>query len=230
MRGSDQHLIRGFPLFRGVPDGTFDSVTIRARIVDLPSSSTFLREGEKPEFLYVLLNGLVETFTEKAGALTTLAFVRPPTAFIVAAVWLDQVQLTSARTIAPSRILFVPAADVRAAMTQDPTFCQALGSELAARYRDVMKELKNQRTRSAAERLANWLLTEAQAEGSAEFEMPVSRGVLASRLGVTAEHLSRTFVALRDHGVLSDGRVIRLDLPRLTKFARPSVTFDQNDL
>lgn len=230
MRDSDRHLIRGFPLFRGVSDAVFDRVTRDAAIADVEPPQRLLTEGELPECLFVLLNGLVEAYTETAGRSTTLAFIRPPSAFIVAAVWLHQPQLTSVRVLTPSRILSIPVADVRDGLASDRAFCAALGDELAIRYRDIMKELKNQRTRSAMERLGNWLLNEARVAGSAEFDMPVGRGTLAARLGISPEHLSRAFAQLREHGVDSDGKVARIDLDRLTAFARPDPLIDGSDV
>jgi CRP/FNR family transcriptional activator FtrB len=230
MRESDRHLIRGFPLFRGVPDVVFESVMRDAVITDVDPPRRLLTEGELPQTLFVLLNGLVEAYTETGGRATTLAFIRPPSAFIVAAVWLNQPQLTSVKALARSRILAIPAADVQAALATDRAFCAALGDELAIRYRDIMKELKNQRTRSATERLANWLLAESRVAGAPGFELPVGRSTLAARLGISPEHLSRAFAQLREHGVESDGRLARIDREVLARFARPDPLIDGSDV
>jgi CRP/FNR family transcriptional activator FtrB len=230
MRESDTNLVRGFPLFRGVSDEVFSQVTADAQILEHPSGSMLLREGERPDFLFVLLNGLIETFAEDAGRTTTLAFIRPPASFIVAAVWMNQPQLTSARTLVPSRILTIPAPDVREALASDRDFCAAVGYEMAIRYRDVLKELKNQRMRTATERLANWLLTEAAVVGAPLFQLAIGKSTLAGRLGITGEHLSRAFVHLREYGVETDGRTIRLDPNRLASFARPNPLIDGSDV
>lgn len=229
MRSSDANLIRGFPIFRGVSDAVFEEVTADAVIADVPADQLLLREGERPEFLFVLLNGLVETFSQSAGKTTTLSFIRPPSAFIVAAIWLNQPQLNSARTLAVSRILTVPAVTVRAALGSDRGFCEAAGRELAIRYRDVFKELKNQRMRSATDRLANWLLTESQVAGSPEFQIQIGKSTLAGRIGISGEHLSRAFALLREHGVETDGKQMRIDTIKLTAFANPNPLIDGSD-
>lgn len=226
MRSSDADLIRGLPLFRGVSDALFDAVTAETAILDLPAGKALLSEGERPEFLFLLLNGLVETFSEDAGKTTTLSFLRPPAAFIVAAVWMDQPQLHSARTLARSRIVSVPANAIRAALASDRAFCEAAGRELAIRYRDVFKELKNQRLRNATDRLANWLLTESQVAGSSEFQIAVGKATLAARLGISSEHLSRAFAQLREYGVETDGKQMRIDAMKLTAFAKPNPLID----
>lgn len=230
MRASDEYLLRGFPLFRGVSDAVVDRLLDRSSVVDAQPGDVVLREGEKPESLFVLMNGLVETYASHEGETVTLAFVRPPVAFIMAAVLLDNVQLTSARVTTPSRLLVMPAAMVREAAAADLSFCAAANRELAMRYRDVLKDLKNHRMRSAVERLANWLLTESRFAGSSSFPLGVAKSVLAARLGMTSEHLSRAFGQLREYGVSFVREGVVIDPERLAAFAHPSALIDGTDL
>ncbi|MCP8939560.1 cyclic nucleotide-binding domain-containing protein [Alsobacter sp. SYSU M60028] len=230
MRASDAYLIKGFPLFRGISDAAFDRVTADAVISDVQPGTVLVREGEKPSSLFVLLGGLAEAFSESNGKRVIVTFLRPPAAFILAAVWLDQVQLNSVRTSMPSRVLSMSAQTVRDAIASDASFAAAAGYELAIRYRDVMKELKNQRLRSATERLANWLLTESRFAGMTSFTLGIGKAVLASRLGMTGEHLSRAFAQLREHGVEIAGNDVRIEPDRLAVFASPTPLIDGVDL
>jgi CRP/FNR family transcriptional activator FtrB len=129
-----------------------------------------------------------------------------------------------------SRFLVIPAEVVRETIASDKDFAAAVGLELAIRYRDVLKELKNQRIRSATERLANWLLVEAAVAGTDEFELEVSRALLAARLGMTGEHLSRAFTHLRESGVSIAGNMVKIDRSKLEVIARPSVLMDGTDI
>ena len=230
MRSSDAYLVRGFPIFRGVSDAVFESVTSRSQIRDAAEGEILLTEGELPQSLFVLLNGLVETYSSYGEKPVTLSFIRPPAAFIVAAVWMNQPQLTSARVTIASRLLVIPSDLVRQTIASDGGFAAAVGLELAIRYRDVLKELKNQRIRSATERLANWLLVEAAVAGSDEFDLEVGRALLAARLGMTGEHLSRAFAQLRECGVSIVGNKVRIDRGKLEVLARPSVLMDGTDI
>lgn len=230
MRSSDRHLIRGFPIFRGISDAAFDRLTERAAIRECESGEVLLAEGEAPDFLFVLLNGLAEAYSQHAGASATLAFYRPPSAFIVAAVWTGNVQLTSVRTVRASRVLALPAEDVRVCIAADAATAAAIGLELAIRYRDMVRELKNQRMRSATVRLANWLLAESKVAASPVFRLEVGKGLLAARLGMANEHLSRAFAQLREHGVSVAGQEVAIDRDRLAAFAQPGLLMDGYDL
>jgi len=230
MRSSDRRLVQGFPIFRGIADASFEALTRRAEIRDCEPGEILLTEGEPAAFLFVLLNGLAEAYSQHGDAHATLAFYRPPSAFIVAAVWTGHVQLTSVRTVRPSRVLSLPAEDVRAGIASDGAIAAAVGLELAIRYRDMVRELKSQRMRSATVRLANWLLTESKVAASPVFRLEVGKGLLAARLGMAGEHLSRAFAQLRDYGVTVSGQEVAIDPERLAAFAHPDVLMDGNDL
>jgi len=168
--------------------------------------------------------GLVETGASHAGRETTLSFVRPFGTFILAAVLEDQVYLQLARTLERSRVLLIPAAAIREAMLRDARFTTAIVGELATAYRNTVKELKNQKLRASAERLASWLLRQQAQQGAAgEVTIGVEKRVLAARLGMTPENLSRAFATLGPYGIAVQGRTVQLhDLAGLTKLAKPT--------
>src|SRR5690606_12636115 len=107
MRDADLARVKALPLFAGCSDATFRDVTAGAFLQRFPSGVTLLLEGDQVDFLYVLLDGLVElegTWNDKE---TTLAILRPVSTFILAAVVLDADALMSARTLERSDILMI---------------------------------------------------------------------------------------------------------------------------
>jgi CRP/FNR family transcriptional regulator, transcriptional activator FtrB len=125
----------------------------------------------------------------------------------------------------------MPADAVREAFRQDAAFARSLAMELAAAYRSVVKELKNQKLRSSLERLANWLLAQdAAGGGQGRVELLFDKKVLASRLGMVPEVLSRSFAALQPYRVrVTGGLIVLEDREALAKLARPSLTIDDPD-
>jgi CRP/FNR family transcriptional regulator, transcriptional activator FtrB len=187
-----------------------------------------IHEGDSADFLHVLVDGLVEIFTEQDGTEWGISLVEPVSTFILAAVVSDQPYLNSARTIQDSRILLIPAVRVRAVFDQDVKFARIVARELAFAYRGAVKKLKGYMARSSVERLANWILTEAQKKSSqANIVLPFDRGTLASHIGTTRENLSRSLAQLTEHGVRVRGREIVIDRQdMLQAFARPQRLID----
>lgn len=228
MRSENAAAIRQLELFKYARDDTFHALVETSFLQRFPRGVTLIRESEPADFLHVVVEGLVEMYATTDSRETTLEIIPPVGVFILAAVLNDQVYLQSARTLEPSNILMIPAEKVRLAMETDQAFMRAIVMELAGSYRRIIKDLKNQKLRTGAERLANWLLrAEADQGRQGAVEIPVEKRILASRLGMTPENLSRAFAALRSYGVKVDGS--RVEIPErdtLTDFAKPDPLVD----
>ena len=136
--------------------------------------------------------------------------------------------MKSARSLSPSRVLLIPAAAVRQYFSIDAGFARALAQELAYAYRGIVKELKNQKLRSSLERLANWLLAQdAQTRANGRFTLPFEKRILASRLGMAPEVLSRSFASLGPYQVVVRGSTVEIhDAAALRRLAKPTTTID----
>ncbi len=228
MRAKDIGDVRGLALFRGCSDTTFESLVRAGFLQRFPRGVRLIQENDPADFLYVVVDGLVEMLATNGGRETTLGFVRPMGTFVLAAVLSDQVHLQAARTLDSSRLLMIPAESIRSAMSGDPGFMSTVVSELTTGYRGIVKELKNQKLRTGVDRLANWLIqTNERQGGGGVVRIDVEKRVLASCLGMAPENLSRAFIALGRYGVeLSGSRVHLRQVQALTNFAQPNPLID----
>lgn len=228
VRESDCKLIRALPLFSAMSETNFEVLLNAAFLQRFPQRVTLITEGDLPDFLHIVVDGSVEMFSAHNGHETTIDIMRPVTTFILAAVIRDAVYLKSARTLAPAQILMIPAQTVRDVFGRDAAFARAIVNELAERYRSVVRSLKNEKLRTSAERLANWILQADAHQGhQRNIELTFDKRTLASRLGMTPENLSRNLALLAKYGVKSSGRDIAIEDPSaLEKFAKPNVLID----
>jgi CRP/FNR family transcriptional activator FtrB len=223
VRLSDVQSIRALPLFQQMSEQGFADMMAQSMLQRFPARADLIREGDLPDFLYIVVDGAVDLYATRDGEESTIDIVYPASSFILAAVMRDEPYLKSARTLTPSQILMIPSQVVRDAFNRDPAFARGIVDELAARYRAVTRVLKNDRMRSSTERLGNWLLGMARRSGSNEFELPLEKRKLASFLGMTPESYSRSIAALEKHGVRSHGSLITITDPAgLAEFAKPT--------
>jgi CRP/FNR family transcriptional activator FtrB len=228
MRDTDAEVVRALPLFSGMQQTHFQTLIGAGYLQRFPHGVVLVDEGQKPDFLHILVEGAVEFFSSSRGRETTLSFLTPPGAFILAAVVLDQLYLKSARTTESSMVVLIPAGAVREVFSKDTVFARAVVAELAMRYRSLAKDLKNQRLRSGLERLANWVLAHNEKIGCpGRFKLPMEKRALANLLGMRAEHLSRSLAELADLGVRVEGTEVTIvDFGALTEFAKPDPLID----
>ena len=220
--------LKNLPLFSEMKEESLASLLDAALLQQFPTGVILIHEGDHADFLHVLVDGLVEIFTEQSGGEWGISLVNPISTFILAAVVSDQPYLNSARTLADSRVLLIPAQRVREVFDQDVAFARIVARELALAYRASVKKLKGYMARSSVERVANWILTEAQKDSSqSNIVVPFDRGTLASHIGTTRENLSRSLALLTEHGVHIRGREIVIDRKeQLEAFARPQRFID----
>jgi CRP/FNR family transcriptional activator FtrB len=228
LRAHELVQLKALPLFSEMTPEGLESLLDAALVQQFPAGVMLIHEGAQADFLHVLLEGLVEIFSERNGIESGISFIKPVSTFILAAVVSDRPYLNSARTLVASRILLIPAPRVRAAFDRDVAFARIVAMELALAYRGSIKKLKGLMTRSSAERLANWILSEiCQKSDHGNIVIPFDRGTLAYHIGTTRENLSRNFSSLAEQGVRVRGRELVIeDMEKLRAFARPQKLID----
>lgn len=228
MRAHEILHVKSLPLFSEMAPQSFEGLVSAALLQQFPAGVVLIHEGQYADFLHVLLDGLVELFTVQNGAEWGISLVNPVSTFILAAVVGDLPYLNSARTLTESRVLLIPAQRVRAVFDEDVAFARVVAHELARAYRLSVKKMKSFMARSSIERLANWILSEAQKDPSgSRVALHFERAKLASHIGTTRENLSRNLTQLTEHGVRIRGREIVIDDKALLEaFARPQRFID----
>ncbi len=215
-------------LFDGCAQATIEELLAKARVQTYPPHVEIVREGDNADYLHVLLSGLVQVVAHDSGHETTISILQPPNAFIMAAVYLDRPYLQSARTLEASSVLLVNAEPLRRLAASDIALSSNVAHELALAYRMVAQELKNQKLRPGLQRLANWLVRRnVETGGDGRFAIPFDKKVLAAKLGMAPEVLSRSFATLAKYDVVVHGRDVEIrDMNALLRLAKPSPLMD----
>lgn len=228
MRSSEEDVIRSLSLFSGMSEDHLSVMLTGSFLQRFPATVVLFSENDLTDFLHVLIDGQVELFAAANGREGTMTLIKPVATFVLASALTDGAYQLSARTLESSKILMIPAKNVRAAMESDKDFAHKAVLELAGCYHGVVRAYKNLKLRTAVERLANYLLVQHRRQGGAgELTLPVEKRVLASMLGMSPENLSRALATLKPYGVAVDGAQVRLSTPAdLETLAKPAALID----
>jgi CRP/FNR family transcriptional activator FtrB len=223
MRPSDYELLKATPLYAALGDAIVAHLVRGAFVQGLPKGAVLFNQGDEAEFVHVVLAGRVAlTAEDRVGEPTVVEFFPAGEIFVAPAALLDLPYLVSARVIEDSRILMIPAESFRRALAAEHALALELAKTLARHWRLLVRQIKELKLKSASQRLGSYLLTLAPQRGAAaSIRLAEERQLLAARLGMTPESLSRAFVQLRPLGVTTRGRQVQIgNLAQLREHCR----------
>lgn len=220
-RPVDLAVVAALPLFSGLSPECLAHLIAYSGVARYGTNETIFHQGEDARHLHVLLDGQVGLVGGVSdGEETVVEILRPGEDFIAAAVLTARPYLMGARALQACCILEIPAERLRRDILSHAELAVAMLTSLANHFRNLVREVKDLKLMSAAQRLAVYLVGLApKCDGAVMVRLPYQKAIIAARIGVRAETLSRAFTALRDHGVTLDGMVVHIsDLERLSAF------------
>ena len=232
MKAQDLELLRELPMLRPLSEEQLARFIRGAYLQRFPKGTVLFEEGDDADFLHVLLEGSVELYaTAGASRSTVVDIVWPVDSFILAAALTATPSLMSARTIQPCRILMIRSANLRQEIAADPQLALIMMASLAQHFRTMVRQVKDLKLRNSTQRLGCFLLRLVSETGrDGEADLPFGKRLLASRLGMTAENLSRAFGSLRQHGLeVAGNRVIVTNMAKLEAYCQPDRLIDEVD-
>lgn len=232
MRLKDLSLVRSMACFAELDDAQLAELTRGALLQRFPKETRLFDQGERPDFLHILAEGSVELYASSSdGRQTVIEVLTPVDNFILAAVLTDTPYLMSAKVLDPALILMLSAQRLREQIVLQPKLALSMMGSLAGQFRRMVRQIKDLKLRTATQRLGAWLLKQMpEPRDGIVFDLPMSKQVLARRLGMAPENLSRAFAALADHGVLVRGRqIVITDVRRLQDCCHPDTLIDDVD-
>lgn len=211
-----------YRLFRGVGKGALRRLEEKSETEIIPRDTIVVTEGDRLDSLYIVQAGVIELYASSPKNRKTIALLKPGDSFILAAVVHNAVALMSARSVGRAQILRVPAGLYRRVLHNDQRLLFNGLMEIAREFRRMVRHLRDQKLRSADQRLAGYLMRLGREQGSEQdMVLPVSKQLIASFLGIRSESLSRAFLDLQPIGVTVEGERVQIADPlALAQFAQ----------
>ena len=213
------NFLKSVPGLATLEDGLLDRIAESGTIEAVAAETFLFEQGQRPQELFVLLDGMVALTSTTGGSSTTVDILKPVAAFQLSAVLIDAPYLMNAQAMQRSQVFRISAGTVRRFVETEPELAIAAAQYLSTQYRSVLGEVLHLKLQSVTERLASYLLALASDDG--DVRLPYGKRHLAARLGASPEHLSRAFAALRKYGVTTRGsRVTLSDRTQLALLVR----------
>ena len=216
-------ILSHLPLFQSLTDEQLERIAGGTRELRLDKGNTLFSKGDLSDGFYVVIFGQVKlAIGSVQGNEKVVEIIAPQQSFGEAMMFLNRPYPVTAVALADSLLLHVARKAVEHLLADDPSFARGMLAGMSLRLHSLIKDVESYSMRSSAQRVIGYLLQqcaedEAQA---ADINLPASKLVVASRLNLTPETLSRVLHDLGDNGLINvRGRTIHVpDLRRLREF------------
>jgi len=218
----DREVIRSAPMFSGLPTQALDMLLARSELQLRGRRSTLFEQDEPAAAFYLVLDGWVKIFRMTAGGDEAVVgtFTRGESIAEVPCLT-DGIYPVSAETVTDARLLAVSAASFAALTRQNPEICLPMVASVSLHLRELVDQIEELKARTGPQRLANFLAGLAPvSQGPCTIALPYEKLLIAGRLGMKPESLSRAFQRLQSLGVrIHHDTVAVSDVARLAEFA-----------
>ncbi len=225
----DHDLVVQAPLFAGIPSEQLLVLIDGASVSNFHETGLLFSQGDKADRFFLVLTGRVNLFalTDK-GDQTIIEVFEKGWTFAEAAMFSSGKFPLNAEVNAGTRLLCIPVGPFLRRLSENRELAFKMLSGLSRWQHHLLKEIAELKSKSPVQRLGAFLLDLAHAseasEGAIGVRLPVTKTVLASRIGIAPESLSRAIARLRSVGVESHGReLVITDVAALRRFCQSSV-------
>ena len=218
LRACDHEQLKQIPLFAGMADDARMTLLADATVRRYPRGTSLFMQGDQADRFFVVLEGWVKGFRQSMdGQESVIAVFGPGESFAEAAMFVSGNFPISTEIAADARLLVIPSRGVLTQLRDDPEIALKMLAIMSQRLRRLVQQVEQLTVKTSTQRLAAFLekLVDRE-EGSGEFQLPLDKYLIAGRLGMQPETLSRALSKLRSIGVATDGhRVIVKDIAAL---------------
>jgi len=218
-------VVGNLTLFAGLPPTIQADVARQCRAFAVPRGTTFLARGALLPGIFALAYGSAKLALRAPDHdERVLRLVSAGQTFGESAALLGRASSYDAIALAESKLIVIPAAQLLHLLERDVRFARQLVIALAAAKLELLSELEASTMRRGAQRLAHYLgsLAEpAAVPGRFVSRLPASKTLIASRLDMKKETLSRLLRSLAQQGVIEvrQREITILDRARLASIA-----------
>jgi CRP-like cAMP-binding protein len=218
--------LAAMPIFSNIGPESLSAIAAGTEVIRLKKGEVLFRQGDIPSGIYMVVDGQIKlAFAATRGAEKVISLRGARESFGEAVMFAQKPYPVYAQALADTRLLLIRGEPLFELLARDPGVARRMLAGLSMRLHALVLDVEAYSLRSSAERLIGFLLQsvgtgEDVGEGRAEIDLPASKLIIASRLNVTPETLSRVQHDLVEAGLIAvQGRHIVIhDVRRLREY------------
>jgi CRP-like cAMP-binding protein len=203
LQASDLAALRQTALFSGLNDETLNKLLGNATVFSHSRGEVLFLQDEPVEAFYVVLDGWVKIFrTTPSGDEAIVGVFHRGESFAEAAAFISGTYPVTGETVTDARLLHIPARHLVDLVMESPEVGLAMLASTSRHLHLLVGQIEELKAHTGIQRVARFLLSLAPVgSGSCTIAIPYDKALLAGKLGMKPESLSRAFQRLRACGL-----------------------------
>ena len=212
MTPADLDIARQSTLLARLPAPLQAKLMEGAQVQSFDTGQTVFLQDDPAVALFIVLDGWVKLYrVAPSGAEAVVSVMTRGRSFGEAVALRGMPYPVSAEAITPARLLRIDAARLRHLLQTDPMMATSMLAATYVHLQQLVEQVEHLKARSGVQRVAEFLLNLAAGDGACTVALPYNKTLIAGRLGMKPESLSRAFARLRQHGVRIEAAVAHID-------------------
>ena len=190
-------------LFSSLPDDLVRSLLQRSSTRSVARGDTIFVQGDPAAAIFIVLDGWVKLFRiTPAGTEAVVGIFTKGRSFGEAVALENASYPVTAEAVTDSRLLIVRAGTLVSLLRERPEVAMAVVSATFRHLHALIAQVEQLKAHTGAQRVAEFLIELCDADsGTCTIKLPYDKSLIAARLGMQPQSLSRAFNRLESQGV-----------------------------
>lgn len=191
------------PAFKGLKPEMLQALLREASVINLRPGHALFRQGEPALALIIVIEGWIKLYrVTPAGDEAVLNVLTKGESFAEAVTYTAARYPASACAVTRSRVVMIPAYHVISCIHEMPDIAIAMIASTSMHLHRMVQRVEQLMAQSAIQRVADFLSSLSPCtHGPCTIALPYDKSLIAGRLGLKPESLSRVFARLRSVGI-----------------------------
>jgi CRP-like cAMP-binding protein len=200
---ADLAIASRIPVFAGLPLEALDVLLAQARIITLRPGSVLFHQGEPAVAFFIIVEGWIKLYRiTPAGDEAVLNVFAKGQSFAEAVTFTSSYYPAMASAVSRARVIMIPADHVIDCIRKMPDLAVAMIASTSQHLQILVARIEQLTAQSGTQRVADFLASLTPCvKGPCTIDLPYDKSLIAGRLGLKPESLSRVFAKLRTIGV-----------------------------
>lgn len=224
---NDLEIVRRINILRGLNPLMVERLIAPATVLSMREGETVFRQGDPADAFFIVIEGWVKLYRiTLSGEEAVISLFTKGDSFAEAVAFTGQVYPATAEAVSKARIVRIPGSHVVKCIRTVPDIALAMIASVSQHLHNLVYQVEQLKAQTGVQRVAEFLVSLAGVDhGSCMIALPYDKVLIAGRLGLKPESLSRAFAKLRPLGVeVHSAHVLVQDLGKLRDYANSDRT------